>query len=395
MEAIMSNYNLGIAVIIPGGEVQLPMIKALKNKGYETFVLDGAKDAFGFECSAGALVDITNQADCLKIINSLSDVKFLISNCSDIGQNMVAKLSHSLNLRSISVNCSIKTSDKLFMKQAFLEHGIQSSKFTHVVDQQTLSLIEWTFPKVVKPRIGSGSNCVRYLERFSDVEKYEFNFNNHEYLIEDYIPGQEFAIDGFVVSGEVKILSISEKIRSELPYLLDTKLFIRKFRKDSDKAFGLVANKVAMATKMENCAFHIEVITATDGIFVVECASRGPGFHVFNSIIPRVSGIDTIATLINLVEGNCNFVPFQGTESNYAMLAFPEFKIGKVVDVQIEKQFFDDCPIKLLFKSGDFLEKTVSGATRHAYAIAFGDTKSICEEKLKSSLNQIKIMTEV
>ena len=173
--------------------------------------------------------------------------------------------------------------------------------------------------------IGSGSNAVQYLDKKASLSKYCFDFDKNSYLIEDFITGNEIAIDGFVIDGNVHTLAISEKFRSELPFMLDIKLYIRAYSQNQDQELHELAKNVAVAMRMDNCAFHIEVIKSSSGYYVVECASRGAGFHVFNTIIPRVTGIDTLATLLNLAINE----PFLVKNQEQAAAEFPEFDTGK------------------------------------------------------------------
>ena len=209
--------NLGTAIVVPGGTLQLPLILLLREKGYIPFVLDGDKDAPAFAETSGYVVDINNHKECWTLVSKLDDVRLVVSNCSDAGQHLSAYLANRLGLPAVSVECSGLTRDKFLMKKALVNGGIQTAKFNLIDSSAALLNIEWDKPKVVKPTIGSGSNAVQYLDKKASLSKYCFDFDKNSYLIEDFITGNEIAIDGFVIDGNVHTLAISEKFRSELP----------------------------------------------------------------------------------------------------------------------------------------------------------------------------------
>ena len=386
--------NLGTAIVVPGGTLQLPLILLLREKGYIPFVLDGDKDAPAFAETSGYVVDINNHKECWTLVSKLDDVRLVVSNCSDAGQHLSAYLANRLGLPAVSVECSGLTRDKFLMKKALVNGGIQTAKFNLIDSSAALLNIEWDKPKVVKPTIGSGSNAVQYLDKKASLSKYCFDFDKNSYLIEDFITGNEIAIDGFVIDGNVHTLAISEKFRSELPFMLDIKLYIRAYSQNQDQELHELAKNVAVAMRMDNCAFHIEVIKSSSGYYVVECASRGAGFHVFNTIIPRVTGIDTLATLLNLAINEPFLVKNQEQVSSVALLEFPEFDTGKVLTINRPKELGEDQSLVLLFDIGDRLSPVISGATRHSYAIIFSETTVGCDLQLANLVQEIVVTTE-
>lgn len=385
-------YNMKTAVVIPGGDVQKALISLLQHKGYRTFVLDGDSCAPCFKMSEGFVVDITDLSACENILKQLDDVGIIISNCSDVGQYLATYLSKQFGLPGAPH--SKLTRDKELMKKAFCQHNIRTATYQVIREKQSLCDVDWSSAKVIKPAIGAGSNGVEYVRSPEELSNYMFDFGNKKYLLENFIPGSELAIDGFVINGTVHTLTISHKERSELPYLLDKKLYIERYVAEKYAALNALACEVCLATQMNNCAFHIEVIRGSDAFYVVECASRGPGFDVFNKIIPKVTGIDTLRTLLSLAEGGRELVHKKGQISNFALLSFPEFGSGKVIEICNEYDNNDSCEFHLLFDEGDVIHPVTSGSLRHSYGIAFNETKRGCDTQIDNVLQKVQVKVD-
>ncbi len=125
------------------------------------------------------------------------------------GVLLADELSEKLNLLSNGTKLSLARRDKAAMKEVFCEKQIPCAKFTRF--QEVEELREWmknerlSFPIVVKPQMAFGSinvsicrsarELVVACKLLKNQDLTPFGIENSGYLAEEFIPGEEYAID--------------------------------------------------------------------------------------------------------------------------------------------------------------------------------------------------------
>ncbi len=98
--------------------------------------------------------------------------------------------------------------DKLALMQSLQGH-VGLGDFCRL--DKDFNLADWSYPFVVKPRIGSGSRGVRLVRRLSDLNGVD---TDGSYLVQEYLPGAEYSVDVYVAGdGRVVASVIRERIK--------------------------------------------------------------------------------------------------------------------------------------------------------------------------------------
>jgi phosphoribosylamine-glycine ligase len=161
---------------------------------------------------------------------------------------------------------------------------------------------------IIKPVDNSGSRGVRRVETlaefqlaFDDAKKFS---RSKKVIAEEWIAGNEYTVELFLVNGKVSLLGFSKKTHIPHPYCVSICLEYYPYKLDP---FGeAIVNEAIKATKavgLKNGPAHIEIIYSSLGPMLVEIAARGGGFKIFSEILPSISGVNQTSAVIDLSLG--------------------------------------------------------------------------------------------
>ena len=114
--------------------------------------------------------------------------------------------------------------------------------------------------------------------------KYLKSIGVKEYLIMDYLDGDEFSIEGLVQNGKFHIVGISEKFKLNGPFFIekgDWSIPHSLNKKETDLIVNYL-KKCLKALKFNNCTFHAEIRFDKDGNpHLIDLGSRPGGDYIF------------------------------------------------------------------------------------------------------------------
>lgn len=210
----------------------------------------------------------------------------------DSGVELAAMLSERLGLPGNPAQAVRRVRDKLAFRRLLQERKFPCPEFHHLPtgeDARKL-LAELKFPVVVKARRLSGSrgviraddpeelmravNWVRAIQTRADRDAQELGL-----IIEDFIPGREYALEGSLQRGELTTLALFDKPDPlDGPYFEET-LYITPSRLPQalqDRIHQVVAGACRAAELMTG-PVHAEVRVNDQGIWILEVAARSIG----------------------------------------------------------------------------------------------------------------------
>lgn len=184
--------------------------------------------------------------------------------------------------------------NKINMRDTLVKAGL--SKITFAASNKSDLLKDiGTFPKpcIIKPLFGSDSYGVRKINDASEIPAYidqftkelttdkesSFLYKSDVLLVEEYIEGRLFSVDGLVANGNIVCLDPIEVFSSPEPYFAQ---YENRFPSSlNDVQVKAVKNHVTSclsALKFDNTAYHAEVkVKDNNQIEIIEIAARAPG----------------------------------------------------------------------------------------------------------------------
>jgi biotin carboxylase len=210
----------------------------------------------------------------------------------DSGVELAALLAQRLGLPGNPVHAVRGVRDKLAFRRLLREHGFPCPHFHHLPAGEDPRHVasEFEFPVVVKARRLSGSRgviraddsaaliaavqWVRAIQSKADRDHRELGL-----IIEDFIPGREYALEGMLDQGQLTTLALFDKPDPlDGPYFEET-LYVTPSQLPhsmQDRIRQQVARACGVA-ELTTGPIHAEVRVNDDGIWMLEVAARSIG----------------------------------------------------------------------------------------------------------------------
>jgi carbamoyl-phosphate synthase large subunit len=307
------------------GEMQVPVIKKAKELGIYSIVADYNSSAPGFEyADKKVLVSTDDYEGILNIARQFSVDGVLTT--SDFPVNIVAKVSHQLNLCSMSESVAEICTNKFHQRTIFKDSGINVPFFrlcSNFRDTTDLS----NFPYIIKPVDSSASRGVKKVTSRAELETYFVDALNYskvkQVLLEEFIEGREFSVETLTQKNKTNIIAITEKLvigEKEGYFVEDTHIEPARLSSEERLLIETEVMKAIEVIGIDNCPTHTEVKLNEKGAFIIEIACRLGGDFITSDLVPLSTGVDMLANLIRVSLGeDINVYP---TWSRYACIQF-------------------------------------------------------------------------
>lgn len=371
-------------MILGASNLQVPLIKKLKELKIKSIVLDYNEDAEGFKyADKKYIVSTLDKEEALKIAE-IENIDGILTT-SDYPVRTVAYISQKLKLKSLTVEVAEICTDKYKTRNKLIELKMNYPKFIKINEEKDIYLKkqEFIYPMVMKPLDSSGSRGVIRITCFEDIlnnfeETKKFS-KDSSILLEEYIQGDEYSVECLIQNFKVHIISITKK------YKFDEENFVEKGHivpaKISKILKELIEKEVKKFIKnigLNNSAAHVEIkINSENQIYIIEIGARLGGDFITSDLVLEATGINMTEQIIKICLGEK--INIKKTRENYCGIRF----LGaKEVEIYNEK---NEC--KLVRKGMNNTENNSteikSSFDRIGYKILKCKKFEILEEELK------------
>ena len=206
----------------------------------------------------------------------------------DATVTLAARLAMALELPHNSLEAAEATRSKYVMRQRLAQARLPSpwfGLFSTMADPRVIAQAV-PYPCVLKPTCLSGSRGVirandpeQFVDAFTVIQGLLSTIGLSEVLVEGYIPGQEFAVEGLLRQGQMTLLAIFDKPDPlEGPFFEET-IYITPSRTPAQiqSAIAECVAQAAQALGLSEGAVHGEVRVNDRGVWLVEVAARSIG----------------------------------------------------------------------------------------------------------------------
>jgi predicted ATP-grasp superfamily ATP-dependent carboligase len=198
---------------------------------------------------------------------------------------VAAQAAESLGLRFHSAEAARAAADKLLARECFRASGMKVPDFRRIHPAES-PIAGIRFPCVLKPLDSSASQGVI---RANDVNEFHAaaaritRIQPGDILVEDYIPGREFALEGVVIAGQLQTLALFDKPDPlEGPYFEET-IYVTPSRQsdrepnDVQGEIRATAQAAVTALGLTDGPVHAEMRVNQQGVWILEAAARPIG----------------------------------------------------------------------------------------------------------------------
>lgn len=396
----MKQKKVGVVIGASGDAIHT--IQVAKKKGIYVIGIDGDADAEGLKYVDERIhVDIS---DIHAVEDTIRNIKpdFIIP--IPIGRYLLTTgyMNEKFNLKGIKYEATNLSTDKYLFHKKLHEAGLRNIKlYLLQPDKENICKdYDIPFPAIIKPRYGSGSRDVYYLQNKNDMKNALDLIKDIEedFVLEQAVQGEEYSIDGAVINGELHITLLRKKIITPLPIRQPISSFSVLKDNQNLELYQRVYDyieKVTQTLKYNNCLLNADLIINDHEAFTIEIAPRPSGHNLHNVFVPESTGIDIAEQYINfLLDEEFHFTSERIRRLQIRFFDFEDVIITKIPDIDFLKSN-EACHIvrwECNIREGDYLNKVVNGHSimSRGFFIVEGNDENDLISQSDWILNQFK-----
>jgi biotin carboxylase len=388
--------------VLGGGPWQLPTVKRAKELGYRVLVTDLYR-----ERPAYALADLHEAVDITDLEATLAvarrhRVDGILCDTTDIGVPTAAFVAERLGLPGIGYETALNFTDKARMRERTGRVGVRQLPHEAVDSLAGLqaAAAQIGLPAVVKPvdsQSGRGVSIVREPLALPEAWRYAASHSRKgRAIVERFVEGTEVIVDGFVVDGNVMLLTIAVKtpyvdnptICSRICYLSGT--HFEQVRATLEPTH----RRVIEALGLRSGIYHAEYILSSDDVVPIDVAARAGGVMIYRHVLPHVTGVDAIATVIRLAMGEpVQLEPFPARRgASIDFLRMPEGTLSGIEGAEAAAQEPGIAAVHFNVVAGDRIGPLLQKDDRPGFIVALAETSEAavaCAERSKAHLRVV------
>ena len=298
-------------MLVAGGKWQVPLAQKIKSLGYRLVCSNLYADSPAFKYA-----DYSEIADVLDVERNLEIAKkyrisAIVSDQSDIAVRTMSYIAEQLNLPTNGVALAQLFSNKVQMRKHCQKIDFPSPNFAACHNMEdVLAFFELAKAKVIlKPHDSQSSRGVYIAESAEDVAKYfplsqAQSHGDMTVIVEDYICGTEFTVDGIFIDGVHHTLAISRKKHFEFNKNIASEILFSNYDEDFDYDLLREQNNLLMDSTAAHMGLTHNEYKFMDGkYYLVEMSNRGGGNMIASHIVPLISGVDNYAIYLKQALG--------------------------------------------------------------------------------------------
>lgn len=398
-------------IVLPGTKWQIPLVQKLKRRGYRVIVLDYYENQPAYEyADEYRIVDILDKENVYEIAKEYSSLAVLSDEC-DIATPTVAWVSEKMGKPTIGMKMADLYTNKYSMRVFAKKNNFATPLYFKCFSLDEAITVYRNYHKkmIMKPLDGNSSRGVFSIKCQQDIQNHfceSLRYSKKEkcVLLEEYIDGVEFSVDGIKIMDRYYTLSVAQKKHYKNNENLDQELIFRYQNPDYDYDLLRKTNRdYVLASGLEFGLTHAEYKYKDGKYYLIEIGARGGGNLLSGVIDPNISGIESQECLIDWsIGGKCKESDLNYRD-NYkkrcAILSFFDVgnntgKISKISGIEylknnkcIKSFYFD-------YSEGDTVTQVKDGGNRFGYYIACCDSLKELEQIKREVAKKVEIKFE-
>ena len=302
------------AAIIGASSESLHTIEIAHRLGLAVAAFDGNPDAEGLKAADESyVVDISDEKGTIEAVRN-AGVNFVLT--VPIGRYLttIGAVNEALHLPGITRQMAEFCTDKYAFHTRLQMQNLRNCTCYCLPEELEEELV-LSFPAILKPRFGSGSRGIYYLESEKELEDALKAIGDESYILEECAKGDEYGMDGAVIAGRFYMVLLRKKDNTPLPNRQAVAYYSVN---EEDEFYGQVAEymqAVIDALGLSECLLHADLIRTEGGPFAIEVSARPSGHNLHNLFTPLATGVDMAEEYIRYRMGeDYSFVPSKTDE---------------------------------------------------------------------------------
>jgi hypothetical protein len=339
-------------------------------------------------------------------INKIDSIVCIHDEYQGLAIDLSSALGQDFNM--VSRDTLEKTTNKIFMRQALHQAGIDTNLITEQVNslEACLSIVKMASKNdffILKPVSGSGSRSI-YKVQVDDFHPLSpviqaLDFSQENYLMETFIAGKEYSVECFSYNGRHKVMCVTEKKKDEMHFVEIGHTVPAPMVTGMREAIEAHVINVLETVGICQGASHTEIIVTDDGqINTIETHTRAGGDGIID-LIGFACGIDVNELIIKhaLGEDIWNQIP---TSDDFHCVAVARFQTyqgesGMVTDIEGLEAVKNHPNVKAMIPFitvGDKISKTNNSWNRTSLLMLQHDSYDEANQLADELIEKVKII---
>lgn len=389
-------------IVLAGTRWQIPLVKKLKEKGCRVIVLNLLPDSPAFKYADDyRVVDILDVNKCQKIASEYHPAAFMSDEC-DIAVPVIAALSENMGLISIGTDMGELYTNKYKMREFGKSHAFNTPFFCkcQTLEEAIKAFHAFGAKMIMKPIDANSSRGVYSITCENDIiahfeETISFSKKERSILLEEYIEGTEFTVDGIKTEKGHVSLAISEKKHySHNENIACSLYFSHKSQEFDYESLRRMNDRFIESSGLPFGLTHAEYKYRDGKFYLIEIGARGGGNLISASIVPLISGVEPYDYLIDKTLGRKCKEEITISEKymercvvlNFFDLGGAEGIVQEIHGEDYLKRNEHIVEYAIYCKKGDKIENARDDSNRIGFYIAYGENK----QELDNIINEIR-----
>ena len=400
-----------VVLVAPSGSYRIAAYcRAARSLGMPILVVSDSKHSLVPDIANGITVDFTRTDEAVPAILAQLEGRRVacVLATDDACAEIASRVAAALGLRHNRPEAALLTRRKDLGREALSRAGCNTPSYQLIEIAAAVSAdLEIPFPVVLKPL---GLSASRGVIRADDPQAFvaaceridrilesagASGMARSHLLVEAYIDGDEYAVEGFIVEGEFRLLTVFDKPEPLTGPFFEETYYLTPSRLD-DERLRLLCDEVARCCRAYGLGqgpVHAEARLTSNGPVLLELAARTIGGQCGQLI--EFSLQQKLEELV--IRGMCG-LPLRGsTRADAAgVLMIPITEAGILQRVEgltdaLQTEFVED--IEIHIRPGYELRPLPEGASYLGFVFAQGPDFEATYEALKKAHSRLKFVT--
>lgn len=340
------NKFMNNTILILGANIlQLPLIAKANELGFDTLVVSPIVTEPGHAIATySEKCDVVDEEGVLMIARKY-DICGIITDQTDLPVRTMAYVANKMGLPGNDYDVACVFTDKYLMREKCKEIGVKTVdyKLCHTVEQAQDFFINTKKAVILKPVDNQGSKGVSKVTTFDELQdKFDEAIRYSRsagVLIEEFIEGREFLVEGICVKYEYKNLCCGDTEYFNIPNVFSASK--REFpsvapKRIVDKVLR-TNEKICRGFGLKQGITHAEYIMDGDDVILLEIAARGGGVFISSDLVHLQTGLKTEEFLLGIATGSVDKIPdfsWKNRSCCYISFFLPQGIIVKTEGIQ-------------------------------------------------------------
>ncbi len=394
-------------IILVGSPNQVPLIERAHKLGYYVILCDNRDNVPGIAYADKHYQVDALDAEAITQVGKKENVDGIATN-SEPAFIAMSTAAGRLGVRCLSLDSTKLYKNKFLMREFCYNNGLLSPKYKCCTTLDEVLVFYRMLKKkcIIKPLDNSASRGVFSVNNEDDIVSHfsecisASSSASPAIIIEEYITGTEFTIDGLMTPKGHRCLAISEKkhyaYNENVAYQL---LFDNKNERFDYAELRKVNDRLVNLTGIPFGLTHAEYKFYDGKFYLIEIQARGGGNFIATDIVPFISGIDSYTEYLKWAVGDTTNVDYDYSTLSKHCSVLHFFDVpgkGGVVKEIKGLDYFDSLGDQMMyhlnFKEGDTIQETKDDSTRIGWYILKCNSRAELDEKMNSIEKLFKII---